>query len=112
MKMNEYGTSRAENSSKSISKQFPIDWDTSQTPKSNQVHLNRSQPSDRAQCRVFRPTPLSHVPGPTIAWAHGVHELVLLGRTHELMHMGQAHELMLMDQAHVLMAWLMLGVRR
>ena len=35
MKMNEYGTSRAENSSKSISKQFPIDWDTSQTLKSN-----------------------------------------------------------------------------
>ena len=38
--MYEYGTSRAENSSKSISKQFHVDWDTSQISKSNKKIQN------------------------------------------------------------------------
>ena len=33
LEIDEYGTSRPENSSKSIYKQFPIDWRPSQTPK-------------------------------------------------------------------------------
>ena len=56
-KIDEYGTSRAENSSKSISEQFPVDWRPSQTPKFHQIYPNRAQPPDHAPTRVFRPTP-------------------------------------------------------
>ena len=40
MKMNEYGASQAETLSKSISEQVPVDWDTSQIPKSNSKSPN------------------------------------------------------------------------
>ena len=40
--------------SKSISKQFPIDWDTSQTPKSKQISPNGTQRPGHAPTRVCR----------------------------------------------------------
>ena len=61
LKIYGYGTSRAENSSKSISEQFPIDWDTSRTPKSNQIYPNRAQRPDHAPTRVLRTTPYPQV---------------------------------------------------
>ena len=56
-KINEYGTPRAESSSKSISEQFPMDRDTSQLPKSNQNYSKRAQRPRHAPTRVFCPTP-------------------------------------------------------
>ena len=55
--IDKYGTPRFENAFKSISKLFPIDWDTSQTPESNHIFPNRSQLPGHAPTKVSRPNP-------------------------------------------------------